>query len=313
MSFAEPSWLAALVLIPVAIAVSIVARRRARRYVVRFPAVSTVQMLGLSGSWRRYLPAAFALATIAALVLALARPHVSYSAALREASVVLVSDESGSMASSDVRPSRLIAAERAANTFIDELPGSVRVGAITFSSEINAAQAPVVNHTAAREVIDGQLAGGATATGNALQLALQMLDGQNPKHSPAAIVLLSDGAANAGLNVIAVAREAARDRIPIYTVAIGTPYGTLPNSEPFQPAIPVPPDPQLMTQIAAVSHARTFDAQSADELHSIYAHLGSQLGSVIRKREVSAEFAIGGLALLLLAIVSSTRFSPRLP
>ena len=240
MSFAEPSWLAALVLIPVAIAVSIVARRRARRYVVRFPAVSTVQMLGLSGSWRRYLPAAFALATIAALVLALARPHVSYSAALREASVVLVSDESGSMASSDVRPSRLIAAERAANTFIDELPGSVRVGAITFSSEINAAQAPVVNHTAAREVIDGQLAGGATATGNALQLALQMLDGQNPKHSPAAIVLLSDGAANAGLNVIAVAREAARDRIPIYTVAIGTPYGTLPNSEPFQPAIPVP-------------------------------------------------------------------------
>ena len=104
MSFAAPSWLAALALIPVAIAVSILARRRSRRYLVRFPAVSTVQMLGRTRSWRRYLPGAFALATIAALVLALARPHVSYSAALREASVVLVSDESGSMASSDVRP-----------------------------------------------------------------------------------------------------------------------------------------------------------------------------------------------------------------
>ncbi len=114
-----------------------------------------------------------------------------------------------------------------------------------------------------------------------------MLDGQNPKHSPAAIVLLSDGAANAGLNVIAVAREAALDKIPIYTVAIGTPDGTIPNPEPFQPPIAVPPDPQLMTQIAAASHGRTFDAQNADEVSSIYEHLGSQLGSVTRKREVT--------------------------
>ena len=226
---------------------------------------------------------------------------------------MLVSDESGSMASSDVRPSRLTAAERAANTFINELPASARVGAVAFSSQINAAEAPEVNHTAARELIDGQIAGGATATGNALQLALQMLDGQNPKHSPAAIVLLSDGAANAGLNVIAVAREAALDKTPIYTVAIGTPDGTIPNPEPFQPPIAVPPDPQLMTQIAAASHGRTFDAQSAGEVSSIYEHLGSQLGSVTRKREVTAAFAIGGLVMLLFAIVSSARFAPRLP
>ncbi|MGO9791833.1 MAG: VWA domain-containing protein [Solirubrobacteraceae bacterium] len=313
MSFAAPQWLAALALIPVAIAASIAARRRARRYAVRFPAVSTLALLGAASAWRRYIPAALALAAIAALALALARPHVSYSAAVREASVMLVSDESGSMASTDVQPSRLAAAESAASTFIDELPGVARVGAIAFSSSVNAVQAPVANHAAARAIIDAQVAGGATATGNALALALTLLDGSSAKHAPGAIVLLSDGAANAGLNVIAVAREAAQDKIPIYTVALGTPEGTLPNPDPFAAPLAVPPDPQLMAQIAQASHGRAFDAQTADQLSSIYKHLGSRLGSVTRKREITAEFAIGGLALLLLAAVTSTRWSPRLP
>ncbi len=313
MSFAAPLWLAALALLPAAIAGSTAARRRARRYVVRFPAVSTLQLLGAARSWRRRIPAAFALGAIAALALALARPHVSYSAAAREASVMLVSDESGSMASTDVQPTRLAAAESAANTFIDELPAAARVGAVAFSSSVNAVQAPVTDHAAPRAVIDSQTAAGATATGSALELALQLLDGSSAKHAPAAIVLLSDGAANAGPNVIAVAREAALDRIPIDTVALGTPDGTLPSPDPFQAALAVPPDPQLMAQIAATSHGRAFDAQSADQLSSIYKHLGTQLGSVTRKREVTVEFAIGGLALLLVAAATSARWSSRLP
>ena len=75
----------------------------------------------------------------------------------------------------------------------------------------------------------------------------------------------------------------------------------------------VPPDPELMQQIAKVSGGRAFNAKSADELSSIYKHLGTQLGSVTRKREVTSEFAIGGLVLLLLAAATSTRWSPRLP
>ncbi len=217
------------------------------------------------------------------------------------------------MASTDVQPSRLAAAESAANTFIDELPAGARVGATAFSSSVNAVQAPSTNHAAARSIIDAQVAGGGTATGDALQLALQLLDGSSARHAPAAIVLLSDGAANAGLNVIAVAREAAQDKIPIDTVALGTPVGTLPNPDPFAPPLAVPPDPQLMAQIAELSHGRAFDAQTADQLSSIYKHLGSQLGAVTRKREVTAEFAVGGLALLLLAAATSTRWSPRLP
>src|SRR5919201_6730777 len=104
-------------------------RGRARRYAVRFPAVSTLAAAasGVGASWRRHLPAAFALAAIAALALALARPRVSYSAPVEQASLMLVTDHSGSMAATDVQPTRLAAAQRAANAFIDQLPARALV------------------------------------------------------------------------------------------------------------------------------------------------------------------------------------------
>jgi Ca-activated chloride channel family protein len=314
MTFASPVWLAGLGLVPVAILASWLARRRAHRYAVRFPAAATAALAaGSFASLRRWLPAAFALAAIAALAFALARPHVSYSAPIEATSVMLVSDESGSMASSDVQPTRIGATEKAADSFIDQLPGNARVGAIAFSSAVNAVQAPSTDHGAAKAIIDGQVPNGATDTGDALALALQLLGGAQPRHQPAAIVLLSDGAANAGVPVLQVAQQAATEKIPIYTVALGTPNGVLANPDPFGPPIAVPPDPQLMQQIAAASHGREFDARTADELSSIYNHLGSKLATVKRKREVTAEFAVGGLVLLLFAAGLSTRFAPRLP
>lgn len=314
MSFTAPIWLAALALVPAAIAASIWVGRRARRYAVRFPATSTVlAAVEASESWRRHLPAAFALGAVAALVLALARPHVSYSAPVDEASVMLVSDESGSMAATDVQPTRLAAAEAAANTFIDQLPAKARVGAIAFSDAPNTVQAPEVDHGAARALINSQTANGGTATGDALALALRLLHGGRAKHPPSAIVLLSDGAANEGHDVSTVARQAKTDKVPIDTVALGTPGGTLPNPDPLGPPLAVPPDPQLMAQIAQLSGGHSFNAKSADELGSIYKRLGRELGSVTRKREVTAEFAIGGLVLLLLAAAGSTRWSGRLP
>ncbi len=266
MSFSAPIWLAALGLIPLAIAASIAARRRTKRYAVRFPAITTLQLAaaGAGSSWRRRLPPAFALAAIAALALALARPHVSYSAAVNQASIMLVTDHSGSMAANDVKPTRLVAAEQAADTFINRLPSSVLVGAIAFSDAPDAVQSPQANHAVAQAIIDGQVANGATATGDALALALQLLRGSDPKHPPSAIVLLSDGAANAGVNVTTVAEEAAREKIPIDTVALGTPNGVLQSPDPFTAPVAVPPDPQLMQQIAQLSGGRSFNAQSAD-------------------------------------------------
>jgi Ca-activated chloride channel homolog len=314
MSFASPLWLLALALVPAALVAYIGARRRARRYAIRFTAVSTLrEAVAAAPSWERHVPAALALAAVAALAVALARPHVPYRVATNEASLMLVTDHSGSMAADDVQPTRLAAAVSAANTFIDQLPSTVRVGAIGFGSSPDAVQGPVTNHGAARAIIDAQSANGGTDTGDALGLALELLHGSDVKHPPAAIVLLSDGAANAGPDPVTVARQAARDRIPIYTVALGTPGGILNNPDPLAPPVAVPPDPQLMQEIAQVSGARAFDAQSADELSSIYKRLGGQLSTVSRKREITAEFAIAGLVLLLGAGVASVRQSARLP
>ena len=68
-----------------------------------------------------------------------------------------------------------------------------------------------------------------------------------------------------------------------------------------------------MQQIARLSGGQTFNAQSADQLSSIYKRLGRQLGTVTRKRDIAAEFVIGALALVLVAGVAATRSSPRLP
>jgi Ca-activated chloride channel homolog len=314
MSFSSPLWLLALAVVPLALAAHLNAGRRRRRYAIRFPALSTLALAaGRTSAWRRHLPAALALAAIASLAVALARPHVSYRAAIKQASIMLVTDHSGSMAANDVQPTRLAAAQRAANTFIDQLPTKVSIGAVAFSSSPDAVQGPVTNHAAARSIIDSQSADGATATGDALQLSLQLLHGSNPKHAPSAIVLLSDGAANAGTDAATVARQAGRDKIPIETVALGTANATVPNPDPFQPPLDASPDYRLMATIAKVSGGRTFNAQSADQLSSIYKQLGSQLGSVTRKREITAMFAIGGLVLLLLAAAGSARWSGRLP
>ncbi len=315
MSFAAPTWLLLLLLAPLALVAYLRARRRSKRYAVRFTALPTLQeAVAAAGppSWMRHVPAALALAAMALLAVAVARPRMSYRAPVGQASMVLVTDHSGSMAATDVQPTRLAAAQKAANTFIDQLPNTVRVGSIGFSSAPDAVQQPVADHAAGRALIDGETPGGGTDTGDALQLALQLLRGNKPHHPPAAVVLLSDGAANAGPDPVGVAQQAGHEKIPIYTVALGTADGTL--SDPNTGlSVPVPPDPQLMQQIAQASSARAFNAQSADQLSSIYQHLGSQLGSVARKREITVVFAAGGLLLLLLAGVGSVRWFGRLP
>jgi Ca-activated chloride channel family protein len=314
MTFSSPVWFLALLAIPAALALYAATRRRTRRYAIRFPAVETLRLAaGPTSTWRRRLPMGLLLAAMAALAVALARPHVAYRAAVEQASIMLVTDHSGSMAASDVQPTRLYAAQHAANTFIDQLPDKARVGAIGFSSAPDIVQGPVTDHQAARNVINSQTADGATATGDALALALQLLRGGDKKHPPSAIVLLSDGAANAGADPGAVAHQAGQEKIPIFTVALGSPNATIPNPDPFAPPLDVSPDPQLMARIASLSGGRTFNAKSADQLSSIYKSLGTKLGSTTRHREITAAFAVGGLVLLLVAAASSTRWAGRLP
>jgi Ca-activated chloride channel family protein len=309
VSFASPLWLLALLLIPAAIAVARLARRRRKRYALRFPATGSALLAAAAAApasrLRQWLPGALLVGALALLAVALARPRVPYRQAVGQASLMLVTDHSGSMAATDVQPTRLAAAQSAADRFLGSLPGTVKVGAVAFGSSPDAVQGPVTDHSAARSVIDGQNADGATDTGDALALAIQLLHGGTRGHPPAAIVLLSDGSANTGTDVLSVSQQAKADGIPIETVALGTPSGVLPAPDPFTAPTPVPPDPALMAQIASVSGGRTFSAQSAGDLSSIYTHLASELATVPRRRVVTGWLVLGaGLLLGLLAAVS---------
>jgi Ca-activated chloride channel family protein len=234
---------------------------------------------------------------------------------IERATIMLVTDHSRSMLATDVAPDRLSAAQRAARTFLDQLPKPVRVGAVAFSDAPDAVQPPSNDHDGARRIVDGQVADGATATGDALQVAIDALrrDRQNGKRPPSAIVLLSDGKTTVGPDPVAIARTAGRLHIKIYTVALGTRDATVPNPNPFGTPLSVAPDPETLHRISEVSGGRAFTAEDNDQLSSIYKSLGSQLGTRNQKKEVTASFAIGGLVLLLGAAAASMRWAGRLP
>ena len=316
MSFATPAWLFGLALVPLALLAYQASRRRGSRYAVRYTAVPALRAAaGTVPAWRRHLPAALALAALAALVLALAKPEKTVAVPVERASIMLVTDHSRSMSATDVSPDRLSAAQRAARTFLNTLPDQVRVGAVAFSDTPDAVQAPSSDHDDARRMVDGQVADGATATGAALEVAIDALknDKQNGKRPPSAIVLLSDGKTTVPPDPVPVARTAGQLKIPIYTVALGTRDATVPNPNPFGTPLLVAPDPQTLRQIAQVSGGKAFTAEDSDSLKSIYKTLGSQLGTKTQKKQITATFAVGGLVLLLGAAVSSLRWAGRLP
>jgi Ca-activated chloride channel homolog len=313
VSFASPAFLAALALVPIVLGLQTAARRRARRYAVRFPGVGTLSpLLPRVSSWRRRLPLALFLASLAALSLALARPHATVAVPREQASVVLVTDVSRSMMAADVAPSRLDAAREAARRFLEEVPEEARVGAVAFSTEPHTVEAPTDDRSKVEDVLDGLNADGGTATGDALATALDLVDdGPRSKRPPAAIVLLSDGETTSGRDPVEVAREAKRLRIPIHTVALGTDEGTI--RTPDGSVIPVEPDPETMREIANASGGRAFEAENADDVSHIYKTLGSRVATKKEQREITVAFAAGGGLLLAAAAAFGLRTTARLP
>ena len=173
---------------------------------------------------------AFLLA-IVVLILAAARPERSVAAPVGNATVMLADDVSSSMAATDVKPSRLVAARRAATKFVASVPSTVKVGALEFARRPTVLQAPTANHTLVEQAFSQRVqTSGGTAIGDAIHLAetlITSLPAVNGKRPPGAILLLSDGYSNVGSDPIAAAKQAASQHIPIYTVELGTPYGTI--------------------------------------------------------------------------------------
>jgi Ca-activated chloride channel family protein len=98
-----------------------------------------------------------------------------------------------------------------------------------------------------------------------------------------------------------VAREAARLRVPVYTVALGTHGGTIevPAAGGGTRTEAVPPDVASLREIAQASGGRAFTAADASQLSAVYERLNSQVAMTTEPREVTAAFAGGALVLLL--------------
>ena len=312
MSFVSPGFLAALALVPLALIAHSAARRRARRYAVRYPGVATLApLLPRVSSWRRLLPLTLFLASLAMLALALARPHATVAVPKEQASIVLVTDVSRSMLAEDVDPSRLEAARSAAQRFLEEVPEEALVGAVAFSTDPHTVEPPSDDHGKIEDLIDALSADGGTAAGDALAVALGLVDGRAEDRPPAAILLLSDGETTTGRDPLPVARRAGRLGIPIHTVALGTRTATI--TTPDGTLIPVPPDPEAMRRIAQLSGGRAFQVADADELGGLYEDLGSRVATEEELREITGAFAAGGIVLLMAAAALGTRATARLP
>jgi Ca-activated chloride channel homolog len=313
MTITAPTYLLALLVIPLVALAYAVAKRRRMRFAVRFPAAGLLSAIR-QPRLRRVLPPALIAGAAATLAVAFAKPETTVAVPIEKASVVLVTDESGSMSATDVSPSRLEAARSAAETFLGRVPDKLLVGFVGFSSQTNSVVEPTLDRDEVKHALDGLRADGGTATGDALDAAIDRLAarrGQDGKRAPAAIVLLSDGARTEGSDPLAAAQRARQLGISISTVALGTTDGVVygPNGQP----VPVPPDPDTLHEISRITGGTFTETGDAGKLDDVYKKLGSKIGTKKVKREVSSSFAAAGLVLLLGGLGSGLRWRGRLP
>lgn len=185
---------------------------------------------------------------------AIARPRIKVSEPQSNATVILLVDVSGSMNSTDVKPTRLDAAVRAMSGFLDKLPSQFKVGLVAFSTELEPLVSPTTNRDLVKQAIGLLEPEAGTALGDGIAAALHILtsslkdDGyvrEPGKPVPGTIVLLSDGAQNRGvLQPVQAALLAKKDGIRIYPVSLGTPDGTVSYGVgAFVQRVRVPPRP----------------------------------------------------------------------
>jgi Ca-activated chloride channel family protein len=340
VTFEQPWLLLSLLLVPLAVGLYVLAERRRMRYAVRFTNVDVLAGVVGQRIWRRFIPLALFLLALASLCVAMARPQHTTLVPKDRATVILVVDVSRSMESTDVKPSRIGAATAAVRLFLDKVPSRLQVGLIAFAGDPAVAAPPTTDHSLVRQALDTiewYPSFGGTAIGDALAEAVRL--GQEavgagngnlastttaPKestHGLVSILFLSDGAQTRGtLLPLEGADRAKQAGIPVYTVALGTPNGTLqfggqgfPGGFGFSRSVPVPPDPATLRAIANHTGGQFFEARSAKSLRAAYSRLGSRLGRKPGTSEITFAFLLAAAGLLIGAGILSAAWSPRLP
>jgi Ca-activated chloride channel family protein len=316
------------------------ARRRRRPVAARYSSLSLIHAAGPSRpSWRRHVPFVLVAASAAALAIAVARPTVVLSVPANQATMVLAMDVSGSMCSTDIEPTRLEAAQAAAVAFVRNQPAGSQIGLVAFSGFAAVIEAPSSDRERLVDAILSLTTGRRTAIGSGIQSSIDAIAEIDPNVTPVVrdglpgvepapvvpgayrpdiIVLLTDGANNAGVEPLEAARQAADRGLRVYTIGYGTAEGgdfeptcrrQFMGSEPggglggggfgggggsggFRRGI----DEDTLRAIADTTGGTYSPAESASELEQVFADLPTSLIMRSEPVEVSVAFvAFGGL------------------
>jgi Ca-activated chloride channel homolog len=334
MNFLWPEFLWLLLVLPLLVVLYVWLLRRKKKTALRYASLSIVkEALGPGQAFKRHVPPALFLLALAAMLIAAARPQAVVMLPSNQQTIILAMDVSGSMRATDVKPSRLEAAQSAAKKFIADLPRNVKVGIVAFAGSAQVAQLPTTNHEDLVTAIDRFQLQRATATGNAIVISMATLfpdDGielesfqagssrsrgfsidrerKQPKaitpvkpgsYTNAAIIMLTDGQRTTGVDPLEAAKLATDRGVRVYTVGIGTVDGETIGFEGWSMRVRL--DEETLKAIATKTNAEYFYAGSSQDLHKVYETLSSKLTMEKKETEISALFALAAAALAVLA------------
>lgn len=332
MSFGSVGTLWLLLAMPALVLVYVWLEHRRKRWPLRVSAISvTKEALKGSRPWKRHVPPAFLLAGLGVAILAASRPTAIVSLLMSQQTIVLAMDVSGSMRAVDVYPSRLIAAQQAANVFVAGLPREVKVGVVSYGGTAHLVQAPTRNRENVFDAINSFRLQPGTSIGNGLVVALatifpdrgievqqialsqrrnramslDAIEGQQAEfgevppgsYGSAVVVLLSDGQNTTGVDPTDAADLAARLGVKVFTVGFGTHDGDTVTFGGW--TIRVRIDEPTLRRIAEVTRGEYFYAATGEQLQSAYRTMASRISVEGTETELSGIFA--GLAALFLA------------
>ena len=267
----------------------------------------------------------------------LARPTARVTLPWSSATIMLAIDVSLSMRVQDVKPTRMVAAQEAARTFLRELPANIQVGLVTFAGSAQVAQQATVDRPSLIGAIDAIQMQMGTAVGSAIVVCLAELfpehgidlgemtfgsrrkahswdESQRARPTPitpvapgsydsAAIILLSDGRRTTGVDTLKAAQMAAERGIRIYVVGLGTPDGHLAAGEGM--AIYLQLDEPTLREVARMTGGEYHHAGTAEKLRSVYENLGSRVQVVTRETELTGLLALASAVVALTAAALS--------
>ena len=327
MTFLWPEALWLMLALPLLLLTYIWVLKRRKKQAVRYASLSMVREAMGGSRIKRHIPPALFFLSLAAMLLAIARPQATVTLPTQHETVILAMDISGSMRATDVEPNRLVAAQNAAKEFIADQPEHVRIGVVAFAGTATVAQAPTRNRDDVVAAIDRFQLQRATAIGSGIIVSLAALfpdqgidvgeltygnPKKNEKLAPATkpvppgsyasgvIILLTDGQRTTGPDSIMAAKMAAERGVRVYTVGVGTPEGKIIGFEGWSMRVRL--DEETLKQIANITQGEYFYAGNAVDLKKVYQTLNAKLVMERKKTEVTALFA--ALAALL-ALVSA--------